>query len=1566
MQGGGRWSRRTPRQNPAGGVAQRQLHVGSFNIAGGMQVSSSDERVRQASIRAMTGILTNLRLDVILLQECFIGQGSPLENKVSAELLQYGFRAWFARPRKQQRRKRGGPVARQPRPCGGTAILVRESLIKSGAVSLTEVGLGVDDRSISATLKWGGHKIDLASHYLPSGQPAAQIEYIKQRLAPAATKIEEESTCALWGGDFNFVLDRDLDTLHERGAPLPRSTDQPVIAAWRNSACQHMADTFRAKRPTSRTISRANRRGRAQGASGARLDRIHASPELMPYITYASIPFATTSDHRVATARIIALPGSGISAGRKRFKLRTGYTSDPKLVAELEAWVEAELKETLPPTPADVPAWYAKKWPLLIRKVEALNAREGAARRAALTATAAEARLEDAGKRLERGEALTSEVAAAQTSYRAARTADALKANREQYRKSWEHSGEAPSPEFTAMMRTQSAPDMMPGVRLPSGELVIEPKAMAKAAIQFTAAISAKRPADDQHTAAAKAAVLADVRACHSAAGRLSEKAALALQTGGQTVTTEQMELALKRSPSGKSPGPDGIPLVVYKRSSGVFAGLLADIYSAFLQAGRLPPGFNEGLVVYIYKGEGDRTAPNNYRPITLLNITYRLLAKVLADVLNPALADIVDPAQTAFIAGRRIGDTIMQISTAQALLAKRGRWAMAVFADFTKAYDTIDRDFLFKVMEAMGVPIGFVAAARLLLTDTRAAAYLNGVVSPMAIFEAGIRQGCPLAPLLYLFVAEALLCVLRRRQDIGLAFPTDDGVSTATTGDLDCARVIAPQYADDVTPLVLGGDGEPRAAVTVASERLVHLAEAFDVFGAATNQRLNLKKTVTLPIGCISPTARKLLAAGSLISGFRVVDEARTLGVTFACGDGGSVDPAEIGTPSDLWSPAEEKMLCRVEAMMKQLGTFQSLSMIGRGLGTAAYAVSQILYHLEFRSLPPEAVTSRLAKAVAEACSDPGYKGKRRFYAIRHQLLVGRPADGGVGAMPWQEHLRSRHGMWAVRLLRMPLLPWAGLFSLLLRECHADLHPLGLFKITSVLSNRNPQHLEPLKASLRASRSLPLLVARIAHGARAWGAMTTIHPGGRGLGVVAPAGLLGADTEAVRVYLDELARHLGWTTCLPGAGVGSDLMVHLIPPQLADEERCACTPPGVPTPKKRVCVDISVSAATRLQLRKAQLTPDAWEAAPGCRYHAWAAFREVAEGRYHDREVAVGDQTARPPRPVPNHAEELAARRLLAPLFDLVWGLHINNKTKEGFYRLVYNGFKTSARLCARRPCPCDTVDLVPGRPHTFWACPVALAVRAEIQQALPVGTTLERSHVWLIQPPAECINRHLWACICLVAIAAMEQGRKALARIHLKRLAAAKGPQAMAKVAAAAGDADSDSDADWSPPTRRSVQAGVAAHDQDARPDPELLLTDSAGVTAAACAAAVKVFWSGLADCAVLNAEHQGKYSANDEAAHPLLRPTPSPGPAPAKGETDERVWKLSVVVPAHRSLPISLRDLAVDRQAAGPAARDILLARLADGGRPGTPLAFCGRCSSFELPARAAVCTGGRAGG
>eukprot|EP00644_Phytophthora_capsici_P019374 jgi/Phyca11/51451/gw1.173.9.1 len=89
---------------------------------------------------------------------------------------------------------------------------------------------------------------------------------------------------------------------------------------------------------------------------------------------------------------------------------------------------------------------------------------------------------------------------------------------------------------------------------------------------------------------------------------------------------------------------------------------------------------------------------------------------------------------------------------------------------DFAKAYDTVDRVFLLEVLRQYGFSEGFVALLERLHTNTVSHFLVNGELSAPLLVQSGIRQGCPLAPLLFILAAEVLsLAVEQNPRIVGL-----------------------------------------------------------------------------------------------------------------------------------------------------------------------------------------------------------------------------------------------------------------------------------------------------------------------------------------------------------------------------------------------------------------------------------------------------------------------------------------------------------------------------------------------------------------------------------------------------------------------------------------------------------------------------------------------------------------------------------------------------------------------------------------------------------------------------
>ena len=135
-----------------------------------------------------------------------------------------------------------------------------------------------------------------------------------------------------------------------------------------------------------------------------------------------------------------------------------------------------------------------------------------------------------------------------------------------------------------------------------------------------------------------------------------------------------------------------------------------------------------------------------------------RSLAKRLLNVIGP----VVSPDQTCGIPGRSASENIALIREIVNFSAENDKSVAVISFDQEKAFDRVEWSFLQRVLKTMGFGPSFCGWVKLLYTNVRSAVQVNGFLSGFFSVGCGVRQGCPLSPLLYVLVAETLACTIR------------------------------------------------------------------------------------------------------------------------------------------------------------------------------------------------------------------------------------------------------------------------------------------------------------------------------------------------------------------------------------------------------------------------------------------------------------------------------------------------------------------------------------------------------------------------------------------------------------------------------------------------------------------------------------------------------------------------------------------------------------------------------------------------------------------------------------
>ena len=117
-------------------------------------------------------------------------------------------------------------------------------------------------------------------------------------------------------------------------------------------------------------------------------------------------------------------------------------------------------------------------------------------------------------------------------------------------------------------------------------------------------------------------------------------------------IREEEVRKAIQSMQSGRASGNDGFPVEYYKLYIDILAPILTKVYSESLSIGQLPNTLNESVISVILKKGKDSLDPASYRPISLANVDYKILTKVLAIRLENIVPCIMHADQVGFVKG--------------------------------------------------------------------------------------------------------------------------------------------------------------------------------------------------------------------------------------------------------------------------------------------------------------------------------------------------------------------------------------------------------------------------------------------------------------------------------------------------------------------------------------------------------------------------------------------------------------------------------------------------------------------------------------------------------------------------------------------------------------------------------------------------------------------------------------------------------------------------------------------------------------------------------------------------
>ena len=258
-----------------------------------------------------------------------------------------------------------------------------------------------------------------------------------------------------------------------------------------------------------------------------------------------------------------------------------------------------------------------------------------------------------------------------------------------------------------------------------------------------------------------------------------------------QPFTLDEFKDVIKCMSAGKSNGKDNIPIDIFKNSIDLSSILLTCANNTFQRDQPLPISLRSVLFRLIPKDpEQDSTDLDNYRPIGLLPIAYRIISKVITNRLQPMLSRLIGPHQFAYVNGRRsenIGRIISEMM--MQTLTDTNSSTLTMKLDFRKAFDSMSFQYIRCFLKTIDTPNLLVNFIMHILTNLTGAVIINNGYSNTFPISRGTIQGSALSAILFVLCLEGLCCA-------AISKPMTYGAARIPQLDLSLALLA---FADDM-----------------------------------------------------------------------------------------------------------------------------------------------------------------------------------------------------------------------------------------------------------------------------------------------------------------------------------------------------------------------------------------------------------------------------------------------------------------------------------------------------------------------------------------------------------------------------------------------------------------------------------------------------------------------------------------------------------------------------------------------------------------------------------------------
>ena len=259
----------------------------------------------------------------------------------------------------------------------------------------------------------------------------------------------------------------------------------------------------------------------------------------------------------------------------------------------------------------------------------------------------------------------------------------------------------------------------------------------------------------------------------------------------------------------GKSSGWDSIPNEFLIHSPDILVDWLTVLFNKIKTGGVMPKGFNRGRITLIHKS-GLLEVLGNYRPITVIISLSGLFSKLLNSRLTAVVEKhrLLGEEQNGFRKDRQMADNSFILDSVLMKARSKKQKVHLCYIDISKAYDSINRQILWKILKSMGFDGDFLRCLQALYCEDSVDTVVNGLSTRPIYLGRGLRQGCSLSPLLFSLYISRIGSALTSSTEgfplggvtfSGLLFADDIVIISRTFRGLESLVNMVKQHCDDL-----------------------------------------------------------------------------------------------------------------------------------------------------------------------------------------------------------------------------------------------------------------------------------------------------------------------------------------------------------------------------------------------------------------------------------------------------------------------------------------------------------------------------------------------------------------------------------------------------------------------------------------------------------------------------------------------------------------------------------------------------------------------------------------------